>query len=73
LTSGPSVCSIVLTLKQGSRGDQVKCLQTKLNIPADGIFGPITRESVILFQKAHLLAPDGIVGPKTRGELNLAS
>lgn len=69
--SGPSACSITLTLRQGSKGEQVKCLQAKLHIPSDGIFGPITRESVILFQKAHFLAPDGIVGPKTRGGLNL--
>ena len=63
-------CLISLTLRQGSRGEQVRCLQTKLNITSDGIFGPITKASVINFQKAHLLVPDGIVGPITRGEMN---
>jgi surface protein len=33
-------------------------------------FGPKTKASVILFQKARSLVPDGVVGPKTRGELN---
>ncbi|PIQ86536.1 MAG: hypothetical protein COV74_04420 [Candidatus Omnitrophica bacterium CG11_big_fil_rev_8_21_14_0_20_45_26] len=30
-----------------------------------GFFGPITKRSVIEFQKAHQLSADGIVGPKT--------
>ena len=68
--SGPTACTITLTLRQGNTGNQVKCLQTKLNIISDGIFGPITKASVINFQKAHLLVPDGIVGPITRGEMN---
>ena len=69
-TSRHSACFITLTLRQGNREDQVKCLQTKLDIISDGIFGPITKASVINFQKAHLLVPDGIVGPITRGEMN---
>ncbi|MGH7249860.1 MAG: peptidoglycan-binding domain-containing protein, partial [Minisyncoccia bacterium] len=57
-------------LRRGSRGTDVKCLQTDLNISSDGLFGPITKASVILFQKLHNLLQDGIVGPVTRGELN---
>jgi hypothetical protein len=53
------------TIKMGSRGDEVKYLQRKLGISADGIFGPLTRRAVIKFQKSHLLAADGIVGPRT--------
>ena len=69
-TPTPSnTCSITLTLKQGYRGEQVKCLQTKLNILSDGIFGPMTKNAVILFQKSKNLVPDGIVGPKTREEM----
>jgi len=65
----PTTCMITLTLRQGNTGEQVKCLQTKLNITSDGIFGSITKAAVIIFQKAHSLTPDGIVGPMTRAVL----
>ncbi len=64
-----TTCLITLTLRQGNRGEQVKCLQTKLNITSDGMFGPMTKSAVMLFQKNHNLVQDGIVGPKTRAEL----
>ena len=53
------------SVKLGSRGDDVRYLQRKLGILADGIFGPMTRRAVINFQKAHRIAADGIVGPVT--------
>lgn len=53
------------TLKIGSRGEEVKTLQRKLNLIADGIFGKITDEAVRDFQKKHGLTVDGIVGPQT--------
>lgn len=61
------------TLKKGSRGEEVKALQRKLNVAADGIFGDITEEAVRAFQKAHGLTADGIVGPKTWAALGAAS
>ncbi len=64
-----TTCLITLTLRQGNTGEQVKCLQTKLNITSDGIFGPMTKGAVMLFQKEHNLVQDGIVGPVTRGAL----
>ena len=65
----PNTCLLTLTLRQGSTGEQVKCLQNKLNITSDGIFGPITKATVITFQKANFLVQDGIVGPITRAKL----
>ena len=59
------------TLKKGSRGEEVKTLQGKLNLIADGIFGPITEEAVEAFQKANGLTADGIVGPKTWAKLGI--
>ena len=53
------------TLKQGSHGEYVKILQKKLEITADGIFGPKTEKAVKKFQKAHKLKVDGIVGKNT--------
>lgn len=60
------------TIKKGSRGDDVAILQRKLNLIADGIFGPITDEAVREFQKSHSLTVDGIVGPKTWYALGIA-
>jgi lysozyme len=47
------------------RGEDVKRLQARLEILADGIFGPLTKQAVMNWQKAHGLAVDGIVGPAT--------
>lgn len=58
------------TLRTGSRGLEVKKLQEKLNIKVDGVFGPQTRQAVVKFQLIKYLVGDGIVGPKTRAELN---
>lgn len=63
-------------LRQGSRGQDVVTLQYLLNVVAqyysdvpapaqDGVFGSGTRQSVIAFQRAMQLDPDGVVGPLT--------
>ena len=61
-----------MILKLGSRGNEVKALQEKLNLKADGIFGPITEEAVKDFQRANGLEVDGIVGANTLSKLNLS-
>lgn len=53
------------TLKKGSKGEEVRLLQNILHLYVDGIFGPLTEEAVMDFQKENKLTPDGIVGPKT--------
>jgi hypothetical protein len=58
------------TLRVGSRGLDVKMLQTKLGIKADGKFGEQTKKAVIKFQKANKLKADGIVGIFTNYVLN---
>ncbi|WP_318246154.1 L,D-transpeptidase family protein [Halobacillus halophilus] len=57
------------TLRYGSKGESVKILQRKLNITADGSFGPQTLRAVKKFQTTKGLVADGIVGPKTRKAL----
>lgn len=58
------------TLRVGSKGLEVKMIQEKLGITADGIFGVKTKRAVIEFQKIHQLVSDGIVGIITMAELN---
>lgn len=52
-------------LKKGSKGEDVKVLQRILGCKDDGVFGAKTEELVKLWQEAHKLEADGIVGPAT--------
>lgn len=61
-----------MVLKLGSRGNEVKLLQEKLNLKTDGIFGPLTEEAVKDFQRSNGLKVDGIVGTNTLSKLNLS-
>jgi putative chitinase len=54
-----------MLLKIGSRGDDVKKLQQKLGLSADGAFGPGTEKAVKKWQIDNDLAADGIVGEGT--------
>lgn len=59
------------TIKNGSRGENVKTLQAKLNeignygLTVDGVFGAKTEAAVKDYQKKHDLSVDGIVGAQT--------
>ena len=54
-----------MLLKIGSKGDDVKKLQEKLGLTADGIFGNGTATKVKEWQAANGLTADGIVGDGT--------
>jgi len=55
-----------MLLKVGSKGDDVKKVQLKLNLlPADGIFGSGTKEAVKKWQKASGLDADGMIGTES--------
>jgi putative chitinase len=58
-----------MLLKNGSKGDDVKKLQEKLKLTADGSFGLRTEEAVKAWQKANGLKDDGIVGDGTWSKL----
>lgn len=73
-SSTSSKVPVYPTIRKGTRGDLVVQLQTLLakdgsTLAIDGIFGPGTLNAVKAFQKRHGLVVDGIVGPKTWGEL----
>ncbi len=65
------------TLRKGSKGDEVKKLQTSLlnagydvgSSGADGIYGNNTAAAVKAYQKANGLSVDGIAGNQTLGKL----
>lgn len=53
------------TIRNGSRGEDVKKIQRIVGVVADGVFGAITEEAVKVWQAEHGLLADGVVGPKT--------
>jgi peptidoglycan hydrolase-like protein with peptidoglycan-binding domain len=66
---GPSPTPDKPILRRGDSGAAVKQLQQKLNIEADGYFGPDTEAAVTHFQQRRGLEADGIVGWYTWQEL----
>jgi len=65
-------------LRLGSRGDAVSDVQARLSATGvecavDGIFGARTQAAVELFQSAHRLVVDGIVGRETTAMLRRES
>ena len=58
-----------MLLKKGSKGDDVKKLQEKLGLTADGSFGPNTEKKVKEWQTANGLTADGLVGDGTWSKL----
>ncbi len=60
-------CNIIDTLRLGSRGDQVACLQSFLGgLVVDSNFGSKTRVAVMAWQAGQGLVADGVFGPKSR-------
>ena len=60
-----------MTLKLGSTGEDVKALQTKLGVIADGSFGSGTEKILKAWQQANGLTPDGIAGSTTLAKLGV--
>lgn len=63
--------------KMGSRGNEVRNIQTRLKSwgyykgEIDGIYGTQTKNAVIAFQKNNGLTADGVAGPKTLEKIGL--
>jgi len=59
-------------------GDDVRDVQLALNkhnhagLDPDHVYGPLTRDAVISWQRHAQIEVDGIVGPQTRGSLGLS-
>lgn len=73
-----AVISVFALSKIGSRSEEVKKIQTALRdrgyftSSIDGIFGTLTKNAVIAFQKDNGLTPDGIAGEKTLKALGIS-
>lgn len=59
------------TMRMGSSGYEVKKLQERLGITADGKFGRQTQNAVKSFQQINGLVADGVLGAQTRFKLNI--
>ena len=69
--AAPSEVDVQLPiLSQGNQGAPVKVVQRLIGgLAEDGIFGPLTHQAVVDFQRAHQLQEDGVVGKHTWGTL----
>jgi N-acetyl-anhydromuramyl-L-alanine amidase AmpD len=65
-------------LREGDQGDAVTALQNRLrslgyqlgSVKPGQVFGPVTEQAVMAFQRENRLDIDGIVGPNTRAVLD---
>jgi putative chitinase len=61
--------NIIMLLKVGSKGEDVKKLQIKLGVESIGTFGPKTEAAVKSWQKSNGLTDNGIVGDEMWNKL----
>lgn len=72
--SKPKDPRIIRLKTPNMHGDDVKQVQRKIGMTGkevDGIFGPQTEQALKRYQKTHGLAPNGVVGPRTRAKLGI--
>lgn len=68
---------VASSISWGSRGDDVKKIQTKLknwgyfNGKVDGVYGEDTYRGIIKFQQKHGIKQDGVVGGVTASKLGI--
>lgn len=68
---------VATSISWGSRGDEVKTIQTKLKNwgyfdgKVDGVYGEATYRGIMKFQKKHGIKQDGIVGGTTAKKLGM--
>src|SRR3954467_10272134 len=69
----PAVASAEVKAHAASKRGDIRKLQRKVGVSADGVFGPATERAVKRWQRRHGLVADGIVGPQTRAAMGLGS
>src|SRR5215210_1806652 len=69
----PAVAGADVKAHAASKRGDIRKLQRKVGVGADGIFGQATERAVKRWQRRHGLTADGIVGPQTRAAMGLGS
>lgn len=70
---GASASASAGLTRAGDSGSTVSAVQSALGVPADGVYGPVTKAAVTDFQGANGLLVDGIVGPETLAALGIGN
>jgi hypothetical protein len=69
----PAVAGAEVKASAASKRADVRAVQRKVGVAADGIFGPATERAVKRWQRRHGLVADGIVGPQTRAAMGIGA
>jgi peptidoglycan hydrolase-like protein with peptidoglycan-binding domain len=69
----PGVAGAAVKASAASTRSDIRAVQRKVGVVADGIFGPATERAVKRWQRRHGLVADGIVGPQTRAAMGLGA
>jgi peptidoglycan hydrolase-like protein with peptidoglycan-binding domain len=69
----PTVAGAEVKAGAASKRGDVRALQRKVGVTADGIFGPATERALKRWQRRHGLVADGIAGPQTRSAMGLGA
>ena len=69
----PTVAGAEVKASAASKRGDVRALQRKVGVAADGVFGPATERALKRWQRRHGLVADGIAGPQTRSAMGLGS
>ena len=69
----PAVAGAEVKASAASKRGDIRALQRKVGVAADGIFGPATERALKRWQRRHGLVADGIAGPQTRSAMGLGA
>jgi len=69
----PAIAGAQVKASAASKRSDIRALQRRVGVAADGIFGPATERAVRRWQRRHGLVADGIAGPQTRAAMGLGA
>jgi peptidoglycan hydrolase-like protein with peptidoglycan-binding domain len=69
----PAAASAEVKAQAASKRGDIRKVQRRVGVSADGVFGPATERAVKRWQRRHGLVADGVVGPQTRSAMGIGS